>query len=472
MKKLAWTLGLLSLLLALGCNGNGGDEDTDAVTDPTPDPDAGEDTTPPDVPPDQDAQDPLPDTTPDTEPDTSPDVEPDTTPDGEDVTPDTEPDVEPDAVECTATGTIADVRAAADGAIDIMLCNVFVTYVFEDGYFIQVEATGPGIEVYEGTSWTPDVAVGDEINMHATNVTSYNGTKEIDAHDAVVQVSTGNDVTTLIQALSTLDVSPSEDLESELVSVIGATVTGIAGRNVTIDYASQTGVTMRVADTSILCVGATFDVLAVVTEFNTAHQVESFSSADFSNIDTSACSSSPLAGALIVNEFLADPPAGVPGDANCDGTRDGADDEFVEIVNVTSDPVTLDGITVSDGSSMRHTFAASTLDPGKAVVIFGGGTPGCTTWPSDVIVVTASSGQLGLNNAGDTVTITDSIGNTISAASWGAEGDNNQSLTLNPDLDDTNADPLIVEGFTGHVSADTADGSAFSPGTHIDGTAF
>src|SRR5262249_7623431 len=36
---------------------------------------------------------------------------------------------------------------------------------------------------------------------------------------------------------------------------------------------------------------------------------------------------------LIVNEVLADPPAGSDGDANHDGTRDAAQDEFIEIVN-------------------------------------------------------------------------------------------------------------------------------------------
>jgi hypothetical protein len=309
--------------------------------------------------------------------------------------------------------------------------------------------------------------------MHATSVASFNGTKEIDAHDAVVPVSSGNDVTGLIQALTTLDVAPSEDLEGELVSVIGGTVTAIAGRNVTIDYASQTGVTMRVADASILCVGATFDVLAVVTEFNTTHQVESFSSDDITNINTTECSVSPFAGDLVINEFLADPPNGMAGDANCDGTRNGTEDEFVEIVNVSSAAVTLDGFTLSDGSTLRHTFAASTvLQPGKTMVVFGGGTPGCTTWASDVLVVTASESQLGLNNDGDTITIADTDGDPVASATYGAEGGNDESLTLDPDLDDENTDAVIVGGFTGHTTADTADHSAFSPGTHIDGTPF
>ena len=38
---------------------------------------------------------------------------------------------------------------------------------------------------------------------------------------------------------------------------------------------------------------------------------------------------------------LADPPSGTPGDANGDGTRSSSQDEFVELANVSSDPVDL-----------------------------------------------------------------------------------------------------------------------------------
>ncbi|TPV93066.1 MAG: lamin tail domain-containing protein, partial [Myxococcales bacterium FL481] len=41
---------------------------------------------------------------------------------------------------------------------------------------------------------------------------------------------------------------------------------------------------------------------------------------------------------LVINEIHADPASGSAGDANRDGTRDSADDEFIEIVN-TGDSV-------------------------------------------------------------------------------------------------------------------------------------
>jgi len=260
--------------------------------------------------------------------------------------------------------------------------------------------------------------------------------------------------------------------ESELVRVESGTVTAITGRDLTISYGSITGASMRVDDASIFCVNATFGVLAVITEWDGTHRVNSFDNADFHDIDTSACETSPLEGTLLINEFLADPAGGLSGDANCDGSRDGSDDEFIEIVNVSTDPVALGGITISDGTALRHTFADGlTLQPGKVIVVYGGATPSCT-WEADVQTTTASEGSLGLNNNGDTITLADSGGNMIVAYTYGAEGGNNESLTLNPDLDDEDATATGISGFEGHTTADTADSSEFSPGTHIDGVAF
>ena len=125
---------------------------------------------------------------------------------------------------------------------------------------------------------------------------------------------------------------------------------------------------------------------------------------------------------------------------------------------------------------MRHAFSTATsLDPGGAIVVFGGGTPSCTTWTTGVQVVTASDGALGLNNTGDTLTVALGSGPTaatLQRMTFGSEGGRDTSLTLSPDLNDTDADPALVGGFVAHTAADTADASAFSPGTRIDGAPF
>ena len=165
---------------------------------------------------------------------------------------------------------------------------------------------------------------------------------------------------------------------------------------------------------------------------------------------------------IVINEILADPDA-ANGDANGDGTVNTTNDEFVEIVN--NEPTSLDisGWTLSDGVSVRHTFPANTVIPAScSIVVFAAGTPTGTFGFS--LVQTASTGQLGLNNTGDTVTLNNGAVNVMSYA-YGAEGGDNQSLTRDPDV--TGADPFVK-----HSIATGSGGSLFSPGRKVDGSQF
>ncbi len=168
------------------------------------------------------------------------------------------------------------------------------------------------------------------------------------------------------------------------------------------------------------------------------------------------------AAAWVINEILADPASGRAGDANSDGFRDSSQDEFVEIVNVSGADTDISGWTLADGFSVRHTFPAGSVVPdGCSVVVFGGGAPSGAFGISPV--QTASSGSLGLNNGGDTVTLNNGASD-VATATYGSEGGNNQSLTLDPDL--TGA------VFVQHGGATGSGGSLFSPGTNIDGSQF
>jgi len=154
---------------------------------------------------------------------------------------------------------------------------------------------------------------------------------------------------------------------------------------------------------------------------------------------------------LLINEILADPPPlnGIgglePGDANCDGVRNGTEDEFIEIVNISAAAIDLTNYSVRDDSgTIRHVFSGTILAPGQALVLFGGGTPytSSTTQelciggaPAGVIIETASTPSLGLNNDGDTVEIFDSTFTLVSSYTYGAEANADQSLTRDPDLD-------------------------------------
>lgn len=332
--------------------------------------------------------------------------------------------------------------------------------------------------------------VGDLITVHVTNVASFNGNKEIAAHDIEVLQSFGNNLSGLHQDLSD-GIAPTEDLESELVRVVGATVAAIDFQEVTLAYGTSSDVRFMTDDSWPVCVGALLDITeAVVTEVASGtHQLESFdATADTANIDVSGCSipaGRPVRRRdLVLNEFLADPAGqgrqdvtpGTSGDVNCDGVRDALEDEFVELVNTTADTLDLSGITISDNRRIGHTFRVNTVLQGnRAIVVFGGGdvtASACGGWPANTQVIAASSGvPFNFTNPGDSITIATQDGTLLIFHSYGPSvGGANQSFTLNPDLDDTDRSATTVGGFEAHSIADTTDAAAFSPGYHIDGT--
>ena len=169
----------------------------------------------------------------------------------------------------------------------------------------------------------------------------------------------------------------------------------------------------------------------------------------------------PFLGFLI-NEVNYDPASGSAGDANGDGTRDPNEDEFIEFFN-SGPELDLSGYTISDASSLRHTFPAGTiLQPNDVLVLFGGGTP--TGNFGGALVQTASEGQINMSNSGDLVTLADASGNVVLTFDVEPLSNNpDESYTRNPDL---------IGGFEQHSTIEGANGTLFSPGTKLDGTSF
>lgn len=170
---------------------------------------------------------------------------------------------------------------------------------------------------------------------------------------------------------------------------------------------------------------------------------------------------------LVINEYLADPPDGIAGDANGDGSRSSSQDEFIEIVNRTGSPVDISGYKLSDAEAVRHIFAAATIiPPFEAVVVFGGGTAQGKFGNAmeNGLVFKASTGGLSLNNGGDTLKLEDAMGRTIQEIKFGAaEGNASQSINRDPDVDGAI--------FTTHQRATGTD-KLFSPGAKATGEAF
>ncbi len=167
--------------------------------------------------------------------------------------------------------------------------------------------------------------------------------------------------------------------------------------------------------------------------------------------------------AMIINEIHAEPDD-LDGDANGDGSVHDYDDEFIEIVNTTTQAVDIDGWEIRNNANLRHVFTVPSVIPaGCAVVVFGGGTP--TGVFGNAVVQTSSTGTLGLNNAGDSLTLYDLSLTLVDTYSYGSEGDDNQSITRDPDV--VGLDPMVK-----HSQAADSGGTLFSPGTRIDGTLF
>jgi hypothetical protein len=171
------------------------------------------------------------------------------------------------------------------------------------------------------------------------------------------------------------------------------------------------------------------------------------------------------AGGVMITEILADPPDGAAGDANGDGVRDPAEDEFVEIVNTGPQPVCLAGWTLGDADvADRHVFPIGPpLAPGQTLVVFGGGVP---TGRFGGAQVQWADGRLSLSNTGDVLFLRDATGAVVDMVSWGdgasstpAKSHWDGSLGIERSLV---REPVAGATWGAHPDR---DGHPFSPGT-------
>jgi hypothetical protein len=187
---------------------------------------------------------------------------------------------------------------------------------------------------------------------------------------------------------------------------------------------------------------------------------------DSGAVVTNGC---PIGFGLIFNEVLYDPSnVGLEGDANGDGVYGQNQDEFVEIVNSANYNQAIGGFTIAKlavatgAIEVRHVFAAgSSIEAGKALVVFGGGTPTGAFGQSPVQVCSNTAGIV-MANSGERVLLLDGSGRVLATFDSDAFSDNpNESYTRNPD---------VSGAFLQHT--DLRVGVNFSPGTKTDGTTF
>ncbi len=164
---------------------------------------------------------------------------------------------------------------------------------------------------------------------------------------------------------------------------------------------------------------------------------------------------------VIINEIYADPANGLAGDANNDGVRSATQDEFVELLNDSTNTVDISGWKISDALQTRYTFLANTvLLPYEYIVVFGGGNPNL---PSVKWQKTGSAG-LNLNNTNETVSLFNNAMTLIDQVSYTTLANNDISIVRSPEQ--------ASISFLLHTIADTDHHKAFSPGTSVSGERF
>ena len=167
---------------------------------------------------------------------------------------------------------------------------------------------------------------------------------------------------------------------------------------------------------------------------------------------------------LVINEILANPrnATGVQLDSNQDGLHNVFDDEFVELLNTSPNPIDLSGLWLTDANTnlRRHVFSPTLLPPGGSIVVFGGGS--LLDFPHPP-AQTATGGGLSLNNDAETLCLFSPLTSLVHQVSY--------QLTASHDAISLARDPDGTGSFTNHFLA-TTNGARMSPGSRIHGSAF
>jgi hypothetical protein len=204
------------------------------------------------------------------------------------------------------SGRIAMARAATDGALDIALDGVLVTYVKPliasepAGFFIQADIDGPALFVeVDPATLSPSPAPGDEVSLTITEIgTIAGGVRKVSKIEDFSVDSSGNSLDDLVQVVTNdaTIVSNVVSFEAELIELSG-TVTaafGYAGMGHTAALIATAGVSdsedlkLRIPDAVQdvvgLSEGCTFTVRGVMWRFNDTAQPSAWAATDIDDI--------------------------------------------------------------------------------------------------------------------------------------------------------------------------------------------
>lgn len=155
-------------------------------------------------------------------------------------------------------------------------------------------------------------------------------------------------------------------------------------------------------------------------------------------------------------DFILDLDARGDGDANNDGITHQREDQFVELINWDDDPVDMSGWKILMDGRVWHVFPPGTaLEPGKFLVVFGGGSP--TGIPGQVMIANYGGiqGSTGLRYPAGTITLVDAGGQALDSVDYDFPVNFRQSYTRSPEASGE---------FGPHTAAISSGRALFSPG--------
>jgi endonuclease/exonuclease/phosphatase family metal-dependent hydrolase len=152
---------------------------------------------------------------------------------------------------------------------------------------------------------------------------------------------------------------------------------------------------------------------------------------------------------VIINEIMANEPGS---DTN---------GEYVELVNVGGTAASIGGWTISDATSVRHTFASGTsLAAGKAIVVYAG----ASAIPAGLTnAIASSTGTLSFANGGDSVILKNGT-TTVDSETYSSSLASQDGVSMNRSPDASATGTFVLHNTISSLSS--------SPGTRANGTAF
>lgn len=202
----------------------------------------------------------------------------------------------------------------------------------------------------------------------------------------------------------------------------------------------------------------------------------------------------------LITEVLYAVPTGEKGDANRDGSRHAAGDEFVELVNPHSKPIQLKGYTITDRNppgkgQLKFTFPALELPPGGVVVVFNGceqgwgkgeagevlvgdsraaKKPNPSFFGAYVFTIKNTAERTSWSNSGDYALLSDPAGNPVHCVHWGDFSEPIPSATLTEKVPTTSKASVqrinFAQAFTAHTDLESPEPPTVSSPDEEDGS--